>query len=105
MARLVKKKRVKKNYDGLYYASSIFMAIIFVASSLFLGNVNNALATKIQQVQTETANLQLQNDAVAVEIQQLGVSNRINEIASANGMVRNQGNIITVQKLESKTGE
>ena len=106
MARLVKKTRkIKRNFDGIYVMISVVMFILYLISSLFLRTVNNALATQVQKVKSETAALELQNNAIAVETQKLLVADRINKIASKNGMKRNQGNITTVPTPNTKVGE
>ena len=51
MARLVKKTRkIKRNFDGIYVMISVVMFILYLISSLFLSNVNNALSTQVQKV-------------------------------------------------------
>lgn len=105
MAKLVKRKKQKRNYDRLYIALTFIVFNLFVISSLFLRNMNNSLATKIQKVHLETSAIQLQNNAVAVEIQKLGISDRVNQIANANGMLHKQENITTIKKMNNKLGD
>ncbi|MBW9212293.1 MULTISPECIES: hypothetical protein [Terrabacteria group] len=106
MARLVKKtKKVKRNLDGIYMMTFILAFILYLVSSLFISNLNNSLATQVQKVKSETATLELQNNAIAVETQKLLVSDRINKIANKKGLTRNQANITTVQTPDTKMGE
>ena len=45
--------------------------------------------------------LELQNDAVNVEIAQLSSADRIYEIAANNGLTRNSGNVISITNGEN----
>ncbi|MBF1106528.1 MAG: hypothetical protein HXL52_06175, partial [Solobacterium sp.] len=47
--------------------------------------------------------LRTQNDALKVEILNLGSNNRVDEIAASNGLSKKQENIVTITGGSSKT--
>ena len=96
MAKIVKRKKQKKNTAFLNFSIWMFMisATLYLASSIFLRTYNNALSAQTQQTQ---------NDALKVEILNLGSNNRVDEIAASNGLSKKQENIVTITGGSSKT--
>lgn len=103
MARIVRRKKVRRNLALIRFTSSFFIISLFLylLSSLFLRVYNNDLSAKTQTLNAQIAAMENQNENVAADIQGLGSSDRIDEIAATAGMVRNQDNIVTI----SNTGE
>lgn len=79
--------------------------LVFLLCSLFLRSYNNELSTKAQEISSQIAVLETQNDAVRIDIQTLGNYNRVEEIAAADGMSMNPNNIITISAGSSDNGE
>ena len=95
------KQAKKKNKKGvkLVNFTAVFFIIsctLFLASSLFLRSYNNALSTQTQTVEAKITEIQLPNAAAKVEIQTLSTRERIDTIASDNGLKLHQDNIITI---------
>ncbi|HAE15604.1 MAG: hypothetical protein IKF00_13100 [Solobacterium sp.] len=95
------KQAKKKNKKGvkLVNFTAVFFIIsctLFLASSLFLRSYNNALSTQKQAVEAKITEIQLANAAAKVEIQTLSTRERIDTIASDNGLKLHQDNIITI---------
>jgi len=97
MAKIVKRKK-KRKIRLVSFSLSLFMfsAVCYLASALFLRSYNNSLSTQKQAIDSQIATLQTSNDAVKVEIQTLSTRDRVETIASDNGLSLNQNNIITV---------
>ena len=107
MARIVKTKKTKKAFQLQNFALMLllFSSALYLASSLFLRSYNNRLSTQKQSVENQIAVLELQNKSAEVEIAKLSSADRIDEIASANGMTVNQDNIIMITDKSSDNGD
>ena len=107
MAKIVKRKKGKKSLKTLKFSVTLFLfsALLYLASSLFLRSYNNELSSRKQQITSEIAVLETQNDAIEVEISQLASAERVDEIAANNGMTRNQDAIITITGDTTESGE
>ncbi|MDY6034495.1 MAG: hypothetical protein SPI63_02720, partial [Bulleidia sp.] len=92
------KKKQKKNTAFLNFAVWMFMisATLYLASSIFLRTYNNSLSAQTQQMEADIATLHTQNDALKVEILNLGSNIRVDEIAANNGLSKKQENIVTI---------
>ncbi len=106
MAKIVKRKK-KKSLKTLTFSVTLFLfsALLYLASSLFLRSYNNELSSRKQQITSEIAVLETQNDAIEVEISRLASAERVDEIAANNGMTRNQDAIITITSDTTESGE
>ena len=107
MAQIVQRKKGKKKLNLLSFAVLLFgfSAFLYLGSSLFLRSYNNELSSRKQQINSEIAVLETQNDAIEVEISQLASAERVDEIAANNGMTRNQDAIVTITSDSSEDGE
>lgn len=107
MAKIVKRKKGRKTLNVLSFSVALFLfsTLLYLASSLFLRSYNNELSARKQQITSEIAVLETQNDAIEVEISQLVSAERVDEIAMNNGMSRNQDAIITITSDSSADGE
>lgn len=105
MAKIVKRKKQKKNTAFLNFSIWMFMisATLYLASSIFLRTYNNALSAQTQQMEADIVTLRTQNDTLKVEILNLGSNNRVDEIAASNGLSKKQENIVTITGGSSKT--
>jgi hypothetical protein len=97
MAKIKKyKRRVKWN--------RIIVFVFFVTGSIYLGtsiflrqhNVN--LSTKTQEIEVKIANYKKENEALAMDIQQL--INRASEVATDDGMTKNEDNVVYIGNEE-----
>lgn len=97
------KKKVKRSFALFNFTIVLFSfsVLLYLTSALFLRSYNNSISTRAQELSQEIATLELQNDAVEVEIAQLASADRIDEIASNNGLTRNSGNVISIINGES----
>lgn len=97
------KKKVKRSFALFNFSIVLFSfsVLLYLTSALFLRSYNNSISTRAQELSQEIATLELQNDAVEVEIAQLASADRIDEIASNNGLTRNSGNVISIINGES----
>ena len=97
------KKKVKRSFALFNFSIVLFSfsVLLYLTSALFLRSYNNSISTRAQELSQEIAILELQNDAVEVEIAQLASADRIDEIASNNGLTRNSGNVISIINGES----
>ncbi|NCB33003.1 MAG: hypothetical protein EOM64_03815 [Erysipelotrichia bacterium] len=104
MAKIVRKKR-KKQLKLVSFAVSFFLfsAVSYLGSALFLRTYNNALSTEKQSIESKIADLQTQNDAVKVEIRTLSTRDRVDTIASDNGLSLDQNNIITITATDDSS--
>ena len=98
MAKIVRRKRKTRRIKLHGFTVILFFisTTLYLLSSLFLRSYNNNLSTMAQEINEQIAVIELQNDAVRVEINQLASSDRIDQIASANGLNNNQDSIITI---------
>lgn len=101
MKKIVRKRKRKFGLSQFATTFLFFSAIAYVVSALFLRSYNNNLSTKKQQIDAQIAQLQVQNDAVAVEVNTLNNRDRVNSIASDDGLSMDQSNIVTITKTES----
>ena len=90
-----RKRRVLK-IQNLAAFMLLVSTMVYLFSSLFLRSYNNTLSTRKQEIEAEIASIELQNDALNVEISQLTSTERVDEIAANSGLTRNQNNIITI---------
>ncbi len=91
-----KKKRLKLGtFTGVFFLVS---AILYLMSTLFLRTYNNYLSSQKQEIEAKIAELQIANDAVAVEVNTLNNRERVNSIAADKGLRLEQNNIITITK-------
>lgn len=101
MAKIVKKKKVKKirlqNFTVMLF---LFAALSSLGSSLFLRSYNNSLSVEKQKIDVEIATIQTENEAVRVQIQTLSSRDRVVSIATEAGMGLDQGNIVTIANGE-----
>ena len=98
MAKAVRKKK-KKLRLTVFTAVFFFISVLsYLASVLFLRTYNNQLSSEQQKIAGQIAELQVQNDAVRVEVNTLNNRERVNSIASDNGLSLEQNNIITITK-------
>lgn len=93
-----KPKKTRKKIKLLSFTAFLFIfsASLYLASSLFLRTYNNSLSAKKQSVERQIAEVETQNSAVEVEIQTLSTRERVDNIASENGLSLNQDNIVTI---------
>ena len=100
MAKGTKRNKIKRSFALLNFSILLFgfSALMYLGGALFLRSYNNSLSTRAQEISQEIAALELQNDAVEVEIAQLTSADRIYEIAANNGLTRNSGNVISITK-------
>lgn len=103
---MAKKKTKRKSLKLLNFSLVLFLfsVTLYLASSLFLRSYNNSLSTKSQEILAEIKQIEIQNDAIKVEIANLESTERIEAIAANNGLTRNQDNVVMVS-AEIKDGE
>ena len=109
MARIVKNRKPQKrrgriNFLHLSVLIFFFCAFIYLVSALFLRTYNNSLTSEIQETQKEISLLEMQNESINLEIARLASMDRVDEIASNNGLSRNTDNIIRID-VEESSGE
>lgn len=101
MAKIVKKKKVKKlrlqNFTVVFF---LFAAVCSLTSSLFLRSYNNSLSVAKQELDKQIAATQTENEAYKVDIQTLSSRERIESIASNAGLENLPNNIVTVANGE-----
>ena len=91
-----KKKRLKfGTFTCVFFLVS---SLLYLMSTLFLRTYNNTLSSKKQEIEAKITELQIANDAVAVEVNTLNNRERVNSIAMDKGLSREQNNIITITK-------
>lgn len=92
-----KRKAVKMplfyRFGILLFACSLLM---WLGCSLFLRSYNINLSMEQQEIQSKISSLQVENDAMKVEIQALNSRERVTNIAQDAGLETNQNNIVTV---------
>ncbi len=101
MATAMKRKK-KKRIKLLNFSVTFFLvsSILFLGSTLFLRTYNNSLSSKKQEIEAKITELQVANDAVAVEVNTLNNRERVNTIAADKGLSLDQNNIITITKTD-----
>ena len=99
MAENTKHRKKRKLRLG-YFTGILFMisTILYLMSTLFLRTYNNSLSSQKQEIEAKIAELQVANDAVAVEVNTLNNRERVNSIAADKGLSLDQDNIITITK-------
>lgn len=103
MAKSLKKKKKKKLRLPVFTAVLFFVSVMsYLASVLFLRTYNNSLSSERQKILVQINELQVQNDAVAVEVNTLNNRERVNSIAADNGLSLEQNNIITITKTDGE---
>lgn len=103
MAKLVKKKKQKRFRLEVFAPTVFFTALVLnLVSSLFLRSANNSLSLRAQQLERQIAQLQVENDAVSVEVNSLNTRDRVTGIAAEDGLKLDQDNIITITKNPSE---
>lgn len=97
---MAKIKRYKKRvrWNRVLFFVFLVTGLAYLTTSIFLRQHNVNLSTQIQNTESKTANLQKENDALAVEIQQL--MNQASEVAIEDGMTRNEDNVIYIGNEE-----
>lgn len=103
---MAKKKTKRKSLKLLNFTITLFLFSItlYLVSSLFLRSYNNSLSTQKQEILAEIKQIEIQNDALDVEIAQLTSTERVEAIAANNGLSRNQDNVVTIG-TNSEDGE
>ena len=82
-------------YKGVFIFT-VFAIVVWLFSTLFLRSYNINLSMQQQQIASKISALQVENDAIRVEIQSLNSRERVTNIASDAGLEVNQNNIVTV---------
>ncbi|MBO7703920.1 MAG: hypothetical protein J6S26_05690 [Solobacterium sp.] len=99
MTKNVNRKKKKKlkliNFAVVFFLTS---SLLYLGSTLFLRTYNNSLSSRKQEIEAKITELQVANDAVAVEVNTLNNRERVNTIASDKGLRLEQNNIITITK-------
>ena len=97
MAKIVRTKRRKK-FKLMTFAFTffVFSGLCFLASSLFLRTYNNSLSSRKQAIEAQIAAVEVENNAVKVEIQQLITQDRVDNIADENGLRLDQNSIVAI---------
>lgn len=101
MAKIVRKRK-KRNIKLQVF--SLFMlslsSVLYLGTSLFVRSYNNSLSTQKQQLESQIAALEVENDAIKVTIQNLSTRDRVVSIANDAGLTMNQSNIVTITEGE-----
>jgi|LAHS01.1.fsa_nt_gb cell division protein FtsL len=99
--------RKKSDREMKFFSFTCFFTlisvIVFFVGSLGLKTYNNSLSIQKQEMETQIASTETQNDSLQVEIRQLASADRVNEVAASNGMSYNQNNISTVSDGTTST--
>ena len=85
----------------IFLSISMCRCMFFMLSLMGPSSWKSIQSTRAQEISQEIAMLELQNDAVNVEIAQLSSADRIYEIAANNGLTRNSGNVISITNGEN----
>ncbi len=99
--KVVVKKRKKR--ISLIKVTTMFFFVsisLYFCSSLFLRSYNNNLSANSQKIQAEISALQIENDAIAVQVNTLNNRDRVTTIASDDGLTLDQTNIVTITQTE-----
>lgn len=99
--KVVRKKKKKIRLATLSAVSLVLSCLMWISSSLFLRTYNNHLSSKIQNIQSETKQLEIENDANRIEINTLSNKERIESISNENGLRYNVDNIIIIEQGEN----
>lgn len=97
---MAKRKKSKKVKVPTFYKVGMtifgFSMVFWLASSLFVRSFNINLSMEQQQIQSKISTLQVENDALRVEIQTLENRDRITNIAEDEDMMTRPNNIVTI---------
>lgn len=95
-----RKNRKKKHLKLGTFTCVLFLvsALLYLMSTLFLRTYNNQLSSQKQEIEAKITELQIANDAVAVEVNTLNNRERVNSIAMDKGLRLEQNHIITITK-------
>lgn len=96
MAKIVKRKRRKVRLSGFAILLFTFALISWLITSLFVNTINASLTMKIQSMNEELEQLNVDNKSLNYEIQTLENKDRVYELASATNMDQIQDNIIAI---------
>ncbi|MBR4454604.1 MAG: hypothetical protein IKS32_00065 [Solobacterium sp.] len=101
MAENTKSRKKRKLKMGTFSMTLLVISsLLYLCSTLFLRSYNNSLSSKKQEIEAKIAELQVKNDAVAVEVNTLNNRERVNSIAADKGLNLVQDNIITITKAD-----
>lgn len=76
----------------------LFSCTVYLCSALFLRSYNNSLSSRKQSIEAQISDLEVQNEAVAVEVNTLNNRERVSAIAADDGLSMNQDNVVTITK-------
>ncbi len=96
MKKKNKKKMRRLNLVGFTIIFTFGSGLFYLGTQLFLRTKNNTLSAQKQSIEREIAQIETQNDAIKVEIQTLSTRERVDNIATENGLSLNQDNIVTI---------
>ncbi len=96
MKKKNKKKMRRLNLVGFTVIFTLSAGLFYLGTQLFLRTKNNTLSAQKQSIEREIAQIETQNDAIKVEIQTLSTRERVDNIATENGLSLNQDNIVTI---------
>ena len=97
MAKIKKYKRRIK-WNRIIAFVFFVTGSIYLGTSIFLRQYNVNLSTRTQEVEVKIANYKKENEALAMDIQQL--INRASEVASDDGMTKNEDNVVYIGNEE-----
>lgn len=76
----------------------VLTVFLDVGVNIIFGEINNTLAKQVQDKEREIHRIQMENDAVSVEVNTLNTKERVAGIAAEDGLSLDQDNIITITK-------
>ena len=101
MARVIKTKKKKKltlpKFTVVFFTVSV---LAYLGAALFLRSYNNSLSSEKQKIEAQISALQVENDAVAVEVNTLNNRERVNTMAGDSGLRLDQDNIYTITRTD-----
>ncbi len=100
MAKIVKQKKRKMRFQSFTMVFFSMAVLVNLLSSLFLRSYNNSLSLKKQTILSQIASIEVENEAIAISIQNLSTRDRVITIANDNGLTLDQSNIITITNGE-----
>lgn len=101
MIKHIKKRKTKRlNHQSISRLIFVLAVFAYFFSSVFLRTYNVHLSVAKQNVETQIAQLTLDNSVLAAEIQTLSSKERVMAIASENGLSVNQDNIVLINSGE-----
>ena len=99
----MEKLRKKKRKLRVVIRRTIFVSIVLVCllyASVLVGSINTSLSIEIQKMNAEIEDYKSENQQLNIEIQSLQNKDRIYTIASENGLVQSQDNIVSLNQGE-----